>query len=298
MKIIDSHFHIYKTEQAGLMAQGGKSLIGFNGILEEAVPILDRGKISKIIALAVIPIQPMRQAAMGKWPGDIAPQERNDLTKELEDRLLSRLTRYNDWLCQVAHEDGRMEPVIMADPTVDKNAMVSDIIDKLERYKIKALKIHPAVNGLPPTAEGYEPIFELAQDKNLVIISHGGVSGEDLEGKFCMPESFGKVLDNFPKLKLVVAHMAFPHMKSLLEMAPLYPNLYTDLSAIFSDQKLTDDEFCEMIKNFGIERVLFGSDFPWFDPDKNADRLLRLNLGENELEMLAWKNSTELFGLS
>ena len=51
MDIIDSHFHIYKSAQAGVMAQGGESLIGFSGTIEESLPILDRGIIHKIVAL-------------------------------------------------------------------------------------------------------------------------------------------------------------------------------------------------------------------------------------------------------
>ncbi len=46
MQIIDSHFHLYKSQQTGIMAQGGKSLIGLSGTFEEAVSILDRGKIN------------------------------------------------------------------------------------------------------------------------------------------------------------------------------------------------------------------------------------------------------------
>ena len=99
--IIDSHFHIYKNEQAGLLAQGGQSHMGFSGTLEEASKILSGGRISKIIALAVIPIEPMRQAAIKKWPNDISPSDRDELSMELESTLRDRLSRYNDWLCSV-----------------------------------------------------------------------------------------------------------------------------------------------------------------------------------------------------
>ena len=298
MQIIDSHFHLYKSEQAGLMAQGGESLIGFCGTFEEAVPILDHGRISKIIALAVIPISPMRQAAMKKWPRDITPSKRHDLSKELDEKMLKRLTGFNDWLCRVAREDGRIEPVIAADATISKEKMAAEILSKLESYRIKALKIHPAVNSLSPAYQGYQHIFELAQEKNLIVISHGGISGNDTEGKYCSPINFRKVLDRFPKLKLVVAHLAFPHVKSLLELASQYPNLYTDLSFVLRNSPLTDEVFCEVIRSFGPDRVFFGSDFPWSDPEKDIDRLLKLNLSDNELEMVAWQNAASILALA
>jgi predicted TIM-barrel fold metal-dependent hydrolase len=294
--IIDSHFHIYKNEQAGLLAQGGQSHMGFSGILEEATRILDGGKIDKIIALAVIPIEPMRQAAIKKWPADISPSDRDDLSSELENKLCDRLSRYNDWLCSAAREDTRIEPAIAADPTIDENEMAAEILDKLERYQIRAIKIHPEVNSVFPSHQGYQPVFELAQQKNLVVISHGGLSAS--ENNYCAPENFIRVLENFPKLKLVIAHLAFPQVKILTEMASEHPNLYTDISFILSNSLLTEEELCGAIRDYGTERVLFGSDIPWADPEKDSDRLFKLKLSDNELEMMAWKNATSLFGLS
>jgi len=279
------------------MAQGGQSLIGFKGVFEEALPILDRGRIHKIVALAVLPIFSMRDAAIIKWPPDLSFSEKRALHLELEEKLQKRLSSYNEWLCRISREDGRIEPAIIADATIDRNYMAAEIQSRIDEFQIKALKIHPAVNGLSPAAEGYRPIFEIASDRNLTVISHGGLSGEDLEGKLCSPENFKKVLADFPNLKLVVAHLAFPHIESLLELSRTFPNLYTDVSFILQHAPLSDDDLCRIIRDFGPERVLFGSDAPWSDPEKDADRLLSLSLSEKELEMIAWKNAAELFRL-
>ncbi len=297
MKIIDSHFHIYKSEQAGLMAQGGASFTGFSGTLDEALPVLDRGKISKIMALAVIPISPMRQAAIGKWPRDASPSQREHLAMDIEEKLQSRLADYNDWLCRIARDDGRIEPVIAADATVDFDFMENEILSKLQSYGIRALKIHPAVNGLSPAHEGYQRIYKLAEEKDIAVISHGGLSADDLEGKYCSPGNYREVLNRFPNLKLVIAHLAFPHVKALLVLASEFPNFYTDISFVLRNSPLSDDEFCEIIRTTGSRRVLFGSDFPWSDPESDVDRLLKMDLKNDELEMIAWRNAEEFFGI-
>ncbi len=297
MNIIDSHFHIYKSDRAGLMAQGGTSLIGYNGVLEEALSFLNRGKIKKLLGLAVVPISPMRKSAMKKWPEDMTPAQKTELTNELEHTMQTRLTSYNDWLCEKCREDGRIEPVIAADATIEPDYMAAEILSKYERYKIKVLKIHPSVNHLSADDKGYEPIFALAQEKGLTIISHGGISGDDLEGKYCAPGNFQKVLDNFPNLKLVIAHLAYPHIEPLLELAANYPNLYTDISFVLKHTSLTDEELCRIIRKFGPERVLFGSDFPWSDPEKDVDRLLNLKLSNEEQDMLAFQNAERLFAI-
>jgi predicted TIM-barrel fold metal-dependent hydrolase len=296
--IIDSHFHIYKSAQAGLMAQGGESLAGFRGTFEEALPILDRGQITKIMALAVIPIAPMRQAGMKNWPVDLTTSQKQELSAELETKMQTRLSSYNDWLCRIARDDGRIEPAIAADATIGSQYMAAEIQSKINDYQIRVLKIHPTVNNLTPDHDGYLKIFDLAHKNDLVVISHGGIAGDDLEGKYCSPEKFKMVLNNFPNLKLVVAHLAYPHIKDLLELVSKYKNVYTDISFILRNSPISDDDFCNILKNFGPERVLFGSDFPWSDPEQDAQRLMKFKLDKNELEMVAWQNAMNLFQLT
>jgi hypothetical protein len=101
----------------------------------------------------------------------------------------------------------------------------------------------------------------------------------------------------FPKLKLIIAHLAYPHIDGLLKLAEKFDNLYTDISFVMKNSPLRDDEFIEIISRFGKERVLFGSDFPWSDPEKEADRLLKLKLSENELELIVCQNAVKIFNL-
>lgn len=298
MQIIDSHFHIYKSDQAGLNAQGGQSLTGYNGTHEETLSILNRGQIFKIIALAVVPIASMRQAAIQKQPANLNATQQKEFNADVEMKMQTRLSNYNDWLCRMAKEDGRMEPAIAADATVDSRFMADEIQSKIDACHIKILKIHPAVNNLTPDHEGYLKVYDIADKNDLVVISHGGISGDDLEGKYCSPDRFKRILDNFPNLKLVIAHLAYPHIKELLELASLYNNFYTDISFVLRNSPISDDEFRTIIRQFGPEKVLFGSDFPWSDPEKDAERLLKLKLSKHELEMVAHQNALNLFQLT
>jgi predicted TIM-barrel fold metal-dependent hydrolase len=298
LQIIDSHFHIYKSAQAGLNAQGGQSIAGYSGTHEETRAILNRRQLSKIIAVAVLPIAPMRQAAIQKQPADLNATQQEEFSADLEMKLQTRLSSYNDWLCRVAREDRRMEPAIAADATLDSKYMADEIQSKIDSYHIKILKIHPTANNLTPDHEGYLKIFEFADKNDLVVISHGGISGDDLEGKYCSPDKFKRILDRFPNLKLVIAHLAYPHIKELLELTSMYKKFYTDISFVLRNSPISDDEFLTIIRQFGPERVLFGSDFPWSDPEKDIERLLKLKLNINELEMVAHQNAMHLFQLT
>jgi len=297
LKVIDSHFHIYKNEQTGILAQGGVPMAGFTGALGEAIPIVDRSPLDRIVAVAVIPIASMRKAAMAKWPADLKASEKTENKLLLEEKLQSRLSGFNEWLLSVGREHEYITPVIAADPTVDETFMTEHILSAMKSDAITALKIHPAANSTCPSDKGYYPVYELAQENDLTVISHGGLSGDDLEGKFCTPEHFQAVCRDFPRLKIVVAHLCYPHSNRLMDLFESCPNLFTDLSFVLGNAPYDDGTLVKMINRFGPDRVLYGSDYPWSDPEKDILRFMRLKLTDSEQERIVYRNAVELFGV-
>lgn len=298
MKLIDSHVHIYRNAQTGMLAQGGKAMAGFTGALDEMMPMVEQGGADRIIAVIVMPIMPMRQAAMAKWPRDITPTRREEKRAALEEKLRSRLTGFNQWLLDAARGDDRITPVIAADPSMDASFMADHISSAIERDGLRAVKIHPAVNNVHPTDKGYYPIFELAQARGLTVVSHGGLSGEDLAGNYCTPDHFKTICTDFPNLKLVVAHLCHPHVEGLVPVVHACPNLYTDLSFVINPahRSFDDAALVHTIRRFGSDRVLYGTDYPWADPIKSAERFRGLPLADDERDRIGWQNSCGLFG--
>ena len=48
------------------------------------------------------------------------------------------------------------------------------------------------------------------------------------------------------------------------------------------------------INGYGADRVLFGSDFPLWDPIKEAEYLLNLDIPYDQKEKIAYKNAINL----
>jgi predicted TIM-barrel fold metal-dependent hydrolase len=301
LKIIDSHLHVFREERVGVLAQGGEKSAGFSGTLEEVQSILDRERIGGVMAIAMVATELARRLEMMGWPPDLSSAERAERERELERKLLAAALRESQWICSATLEDQRVEPVVFAAPTLAGDAVAADIEDKIERYGVKAIKIHPALDFVLPTHPGYRLIFEIAQDRELVVISHGG----DSEGgpyqadiDYCAPKNFAGVLDDFPKLRLVVAHVGYPYLQDFADTASTHPNLYTDLSFVLSREGVEMEPLLRAIRAVGFDRVLFGTDFPYFDPETCLDRLEALDLSADEMERITWRNPARLFGLS
>ena len=53
----------------------------------------------------------------------------------------------------------------------------------------------------------------------------------------------------------------------------------------------------ELIRGFGAERVLFGTDYPMWHPEEALGRFLSLPLDDAEREMILHLNAEKLFRL-
>lgn len=300
MAAIDAHVHLYRTEQQGIQAMGGTRLAGFAGLLEELKQIFDRGRISRAAIVTALPVELWRRALRSRFPEGVSEKERIRLEEEVEETLVGRVARLNEWVCELASADSRIEAVIGADANLQPYATDKDLRDKIDRFGVRAIKIHPALNYVMPGDPRFKSIFELSQEAGLAVITHGGGSNElyPSEIDYCAPENFRPVLEGFPRLNLVVAHLGYPYVDTLISMAGTFPNLYTDLSFVLGASLVEGEKLGTAIKNFGVDRVLFGSDFPFFDPEKSLDALSTAGLSDGEFEMVTTGNFENLMGAS
>ena len=66
------------------------------------------------------------------------------------------------------------------------------------------------------------------------------------------------------------------------------PNVYAD-TALASRYKIED-----YVDNFGYDRILFGSDFPFGDPKEELSKILNLSIAENQKGMILGLNLKRL----
>ena len=53
----------------------------------------------------------------------------------------------------------------------------------------------------------------------------------------------------------------------------------------------------ELIDIFGIEKVLFGTDYPLWNVEEELERFMKINLSENERKQILWDNAAGLLGI-
>ena len=115
------------------------------------------------------------------------------------------------------------------------------------------------------------------------------------------PQRIALLTRCFPDICFVGAHMGGldAPIDTLVRDLPAAPNLYLDTSN--AAHVLTDDAFMRLLNIHGPERILFGTDWPWFHPREEIERIDRLliksGFSKRECELVFGANAAHLLGL-
>ncbi|MEO0436444.1 MAG: amidohydrolase family protein [Pseudomonadota bacterium] len=134
----------------------------------------------------------------------------------------------------------------------------------------RVIKLHPTVQKFYPDEERMLPIYEEAQALNLVVFFHGGRAGVEPEGRqnYALPRFYEKVLANFPKLQVVLGHAGARDGLEMLDLALRHDNAWLGIHG----QGVS--RLKEILQRTGGERVLFGTDWPWYHQGATLAKVL------------------------
>jgi uncharacterized protein len=94
------------------------------------------------------------------------------------------------------------------------------------------------------------------------------------------------MLRAFPRLRVVLAHLGGGAWRQAAEIARGFPNAYFDcceiLAWIGASNAPDERQFAQLIKEVGTDRVMLGSDFPWYDLGDSVERIMSLPLLSQE----------------
>ncbi|MBI4596018.1 MAG: amidohydrolase family protein [Candidatus Tectomicrobia bacterium] len=301
-EVIDVHVHTYPTAQIGLQAMSGINHCGFVGLPEESLAVMAKGLISKTAMLNLTPVAEMTAASRAKYPKNMTPEEKEKAEKELATTMTGRIFRRNKWTCDTAKTYPSLIPFISIDPIMDTESMVKAINEGVA-CGAKGIKLHPGAGYFYPNHRTLWPAYRRAQDLGLPIIAHSGRFFHPENIMFAQPRHFEDVAINFPKLKLGLAHLGNGFLDETRILAQKYPNLFFDCSVVISPRegdpalKLKAEDLVELMRFIGVERVLFGTDFPWYDPNDCVKRVEALPLSLEEKRLIFADNAKRILQL-
>lgn len=161
----------------------------------------------------------------------------------------------------------------------------------LQEQGFYGVKLHPDLQEFDLDDERLFPAYDWLQGR-LPVLFHCGDKTRD----YSHPKRLRRVLDNFPNLAVIAAHLGgwsgFDEAFALLRDT----DCRFDISSCMGF--LPPEQMRAYIRGYGAERVLFGSDFPLWDPVREVQAFLGLGLTQREQELIAFGNAQRLLGIS
>src|SRR5436309_12358359 len=143
--------------------------------------------------------------------------------------------------------EGRLIPFVRLDLSEDPIGEAVRCLD----LGARGIKLHPRAQKFLLDDKRLSPIFELAAERNVPILIHGG------RGLPPIADDLARVVDRYPKAQLIVAHAGSADLAALAHSLGGKAGVYFDTS-VWSPLDLLG-----LYRLVGPEQVVYASDYPY-----------------------------------
>ena len=164
-------------------------------------------------------------------------------------------------------------------------------LDELEKvikeYGLQGLKLDPSLQQFDISNKDYSyPLYQLCSELDIPIFFHCGMSWSPIgQAALAHPLMLEKVIQDFPKLKVIIAQFAWPWVNEAFMLGIKYKNVYFDTSILFSGtpsdsvrQVLDQQIGLKNVERSLSGQIVFGSNTPRVDPKRLVWAIQDLNL--------------------
>ena len=299
--IIDIHIHLYRTSEQGhrgkeeyeIWEYGEKdvALSRFGGSPEEALTAIEEAGAERAVVVNLCSRSSLMEEGKLELPEDLTENQREKAVREIASTLDDRLKASNEWVCDLARRHSELTPFVGVDPGIlSPEEMEAHVREMARGHGAKGVKVHPVSQGFYMHDPRMSGVWRACVELDLPVMAHVGPakSGD----QYSTPDAFAPVMGAFPEMRLVMAHMGGGSWRQLPEFAEAHPSAYYDVCEIIewtgASRAPTDLDLAKLILKVGVERVMMGSDFPWYSIRHTVERVNALPLltGEQKARIL------------
>lgn len=166
------------------------------------------------------------------------------------------------------------------------------------------LKLWPDYHLYPLTGDRYKPALEYANERGLSILIHTwGYSPYD------GPDLVEKIASRYSEVTLIMGHSGYGEWDRSIGLAKGFENVYLELTAVYATHEGIVLLWCpekdfgigvngiieKMVKEAGSEKILFGTDLPWYSPQYAAGSVLFSNISVDDVHNIFHRNAEKIF---
>jgi predicted TIM-barrel fold metal-dependent hydrolase len=202
----------------------------------------------------------------------------------------------NDEAAAFADEHPRVLRSATFFPEPEAPFYVADALDGGARV----FKVHVQVGGFDPRDPLLDGVWARLEQTGTPVVLHCGSGPRP--GRHTGPGPIADLLERYPRLRLVIAHLGLPEYGAFIDLAERYERVHLDTTMFATDftEQFAPFDRADLPRLAALrDKVLLGSDFPSipYPYAHQLEALHRLDLGEDWLRAVLWSNGARLFGI-
>ena len=209
---------------------------------------------------------------------------------------------WTEWYADIAIEkSGKADRFILCGTVKPTFPGAAERVRNLKLMGVKGIKIHPNMALFKPNDPLAWACYQQCSDLGLPVFAHSGLVGKEVDD---FPNSWGirafmpictilLSLSGIPGHAPVLCHAGGLQNDMAVDLAHKNKNVWLDI------QGQSVDNIRNMIKVAGPEKLMFGTDWPFFPEATLLARLLLATEGDNKVRrMLYYENAARFWGSS
>ncbi len=173
----------------------------------------------------------------------------------------------------------------------------SSAVARIRKYAeagVRGIKLHPTMQQFRPDEKSAMQVYEVCEELGLIVFFHAGRAGIEpaYSRQFAQMKHYIEPARVFPRLQFVFGHGGARDWREAMDIAANYSNVWLEIEGQGAY------ELQKIMAHAGTDRLLFGSDWPFYPESASLVRLLIATEGDkNARDAIFAHNGRRLLGL-
>lgn len=138
--------------------------------------------------------------------------------------------------------------------------------------------VSPAAQGFHPADTHAAKVYDFCVERGLAMMIEPGMGlAAKTRVEFARPYLWDEVLREYPNLAVVIGHMGYPWTDETIALLGKHRRLYADVAALVRRPWCAYNVLVAAHQFGVIDKLLFGSDFPFLTASEAVESFYRLN---------------------
>jgi hypothetical protein len=162
------------------------------------------------------------------------------------------------------------------DPT--ERTAIQEVATAKEELHLRGITVSPPNQDFHPSDSRAMRVYAEAERLGMPVLFHpSGQFTEQSKLEYGRPYLIDEVARSFPQLRIVIAQLGQPWVEETICMLGKHANVFADVSGLISRTWQAYNAFVLAYQHGVIDKLLFGSDFPYTSATECIEALYSIN---------------------